>query len=193
LKKYYLLLISLLIVLFFTACSYNKRITAPPENSATEVNKVTLTNPPEILITAGDKEIPYVAGLNQWNGAIYDREDTFQTILKKDSGIEVSYIQLGESIQIEFKGNPPDKLKLRDYILKEDGIPKYTGKEVNQIPVKLVGEKINFKLEVHMAAMLSSNSKDYEPGNTIRGFKLTCSWGENECEYGFIIQTDAKQ
>jgi hypothetical protein len=192
LKKYYLLLISLLIVLFFTACSYNKRITAPPENSATEVNKVTLTNPPEIF-TAGDKEIPYVAGLNQWNSAIYDREDTFQTILKKDSGIEVPYIQLGETIQIEFKGNPPDKLQLRDYIQKEDGIPKYTGKEVNQIPVKLVGEKINFKLEVHMAAMLSSNSKDYEPGNTIRGFKLTCSWGENECEYGFIIKTDAKQ
>ena len=44
-----------------------------------------------------------------------------------------------------------------------------------------------------MAAMLSSNSKDYEPENTIRGFKLICSWGDNECEYGFIITSDARQ
>lgn len=164
-------------MLTFTSCSYNKKTAAPPK----------------ILITSEDKEIPYVVGLNQWNGSIYDREDTFQTIIKKDSGIKVPYIQLGKTIQMDFKGIKPDKLVLKDYILKENGIPKYTEKLINEVPVKLVDGKVTFKLDVHMAAMLSSNSKDYEPGNTIRGFKLTCNWGNNECEYGFIIASDANQ
>jgi len=180
-------------MLTLTACSYNKETSTSPKSITTPVNNVTLTNQPEILITSGDKEIPYVAGLNQWNGSIYDREDTFQTIMKKESGIKVPYIQLGETIQIEFKGVAPDKLKLKDYILKENGIPKYTEKEENEIPAKLVNGKLTFKLGVHMAAMLSSNSKDYEPGNTIRGFRLICNWDNNECEYGFVIRTDAKQ
>ena len=37
-----------------------------------------------------------------------------------------------------------------------------------------------------------SKRKDYEDGNTLRGFRLICTWGENECEYVFVIRTDAK-
>lgn len=176
----------------FTACN-KKGTTSEAESLSKTVNKSAPNNPPEILITAGHKEIPYVIGLNEWNGAKYDREATFQTIMKKDSSIEIPYIPLDETIQIEFKGIVPDELQLRDYILKKDGTPKYTEKEVNEIPVKLVDGKMAFKLQEHMAAMLSSNTKDYEPGNTIRGFTLTCKWGDNECEYGFIIKTDAKK
>lgn len=120
-------------MLTFTACDYNKKTAALPESSTTTVNKIPLTNPPKILIIAGDKEIPYVVGLNQWNNCIYDREDTFQTIIKKDSGIKVPYIQLGKTIQIEFKEIKPDKLVLKDHILKENGIPKYTEKEINMV------------------------------------------------------------
>ena len=189
-KKCYLFILGLLIMITFTAC---KGGTALPQSSTSKVNTVPLIDPPKILITSEDKEIHYVIGLNQWNGSIYDREDTFQTIMKKDSGIEVTYIKLGETIQIQFIGTAPDKLQLEDCILKEDGMPKYTEKEVNEIPVKLTNGKLTFKLDAHMAAMLSSNSKDYEPGNTIRGFRLICNWDNNECEYGFVIRTDAKQ
>jgi len=30
----------------------------------------------------------------------------------------------------------------------------------------------------------------YEPGSTIKGYRLVCSWGGNECEYAFIIRSD---
>lgn len=172
-KRYFLLL--LLIVLTFTACSSN----------------IAQTEPPEILIKVGNKEMGYVVGLNQWDGAIYDREDTFHTIMKEGSDIEVPYARLGESIEIEFKGATPDKYELRDHILRENGSIKYTEKEVVKIPIELVNGKASFELDVHWSAFLSSSSKDYELGGVLRGFRLICSWGENECEYGFVIRTDA--
>ena len=49
----------------------------------------------------------------------------------------------------------------------------------------------SFKLERHWAALLSSSSEDYKNGNTLRGFRLLCTWGENQCEYAFVIRTDA--
>lgn len=173
LKRYFLLL--LLITLILTACS----------------SKLSQTEAPEISIKVGNKEVGYAVGLNKWNGAVYDREDTFYTIMKEGSDIEVPYAHLGETIEIVFKGAAPDKYELRDYILREDGFVKYTEKEVVKIPIELVNGKASFELDMNWAALLSSNSKDYEPGGVLRGFRLICSWGENECEYGFVIRTDA--
>lgn len=173
-KRYF---IFLLIMLTFTATACS--------------NNIAQTEPPEISVKIGNKEVGYVAGLNKWNGAVYDREDTFRTIMKEGSGIEVPYAHLGETIEIVFKGAVPDKYELRDHILREDGSVKYTEKEVVKIPIELVNGKASFELGKHWAVFLSSNIKDYEPGNVFRGFRLICSWGENECEYGFVIRTDA--
>lgn len=145
----------------------------------------------EISITSGDIEIPFVMGLNKWEGAFYDREDTFQTIMKGDSKNKLPYIKQGEKIQIVFKGKMPDTVSLKEYILTEDGNVKYTDKEVKEIPITFEDKKGEFDVLLNFAAFLSSNSKDYEPGALIRGYRLVCSWGENECEYGFIIRTDA--
>lgn len=174
LKKYHLLILIFLISLTLASCS----------------NK-SMAKPPEISITAGNKEIVYVVGLNKWDGAIYDREDTFHTIMKKTSAVELPYIQLGETIQIVFRGTAPGTIKLKDYILRENGDLKYAEKVAKEIPIELKNAKATFKLDAHMASFLSSHTKDYEPGKTIRGLRLTCGWGDNECEYGFIIRTDS--
>jgi hypothetical protein len=183
-KRYCFLIVNLLIVLTLAACS----------NDSGDISKhiEEMTKPPGISIKAGDKEITYVIGLNQWDGTIYDREDTFHTIMKNDASVKVPYIHLGETIQMEVEGAYPDKVELNNYILKENGDQKYTGKEVINIPINFTNGKGIFRLEKHMAAFLSSNIEDYEPGKTIRGFRLICSWGENECEYAYIIRTDAK-
>ncbi len=174
-RKYLLFVLLLLIMLTSTAC-----------------DDIVHNEPPEISIKVGDKEVGYVVGLNQWDGAIYDREDTFLTIMKEGSDIEVPYAHLGEIIEIVFKGATPDKYELKDYILMENGLIKYTEKEGIERPIELTNGKATFELDMHWAAFLSSHSKDYEQGRTFRGFRLTCSWGNNECEYGFVIRTDAR-
>ncbi len=154
-------------------------------------NSQKMTEPPEILIYADDIQVGHVVGLNKWNRAVYDRENTFETIMKEESKIEVPYIKLGTIIEIEIKGRVPDTVELRDYVLNESGVIKYTSREVIIIPFTFYNRKGAFMLEMNPAVFLSFNSEDYLPGKTMRGFRLICSWGGNQCEYGFIIRTDA--
>jgi hypothetical protein len=49
----------------------------------------------------------------------------------------------------------------------------------------------SFAIKPNIATSLSSYSGDYLPGNTIKGYRLVVKWGENECEYAFIIRGDA--
>lgn len=72
-----------------------------------------MAEPPEIIIMADNIQIGYVVGLNKWNRAVYDRENTFETIMKEESKIEISYIKLGTIIEIQFKGRVPDTVELR--------------------------------------------------------------------------------
>ncbi|MEK4509024.1 hypothetical protein [Paenibacillus sp. FSL K6-2524] len=150
-----------------------------------------LEEPPEIVITTGDTEIEYVVGLNQWNGAKYDREGTFQTIMREKSASELPYIKKNAEFHIEFKGAAPDSIEMLDYVLDASGDIKYTEKEIKVVPFELENKKGSFVLDTNLATGLSSNSADYEPGASIRGFQLNCTWGENESEYAFIIRSDA--
>lgn len=150
-----------------------------------------MSEPPQIEITTGDTSIEYVVGLNQWNGTMYDREGTFQSIMKNTSVTDLPYIHLNEEFHIQFKGTAPDTIKLLDYVLDSTGNAKYTDKEIQTIPFQLNNKKGSFVLGTHAASGLSSNSADYEPGASIRGFRLTCTWGDNESEYAFVIRSDA--
>jgi len=64
--KIFLIAFMLIFALMLAGCSLN-----------------SMQEPPEISIHIGDKEIEYVSAKNKWNGSVYDREDTFITILKE--------------------------------------------------------------------------------------------------------------
>jgi len=148
--------------------------------------------PPQVKITIGDKKIDYIIGINYWNGAVYDRNDTFKTILKKHSKSEIPYIEIGEIVTIRFTNNPPSKITILDILIDEKGNQLFSDKEIINIPIELKSGKCSFKIDKHFASALSSY---YVEGKTdIRGFRMIASWGgkwQNECEYGFIIRTDA--
>jgi hypothetical protein len=145
--------------------------------------------PPEITVTIGDKEIDYVVAKNKWNNAIYDREDTFQTILKKDFKVEIPYIEIGKTAVISFNSNSPDKLIISDILFGDNGLQMYSDKEVINIPVDLKDGKCSFEVNNHFASALSSY---YVEGKTnLRGFRMIATWGDNECEYAFMIRTDS--
>jgi hypothetical protein len=148
-----------------------------------------MKEPPKLTITIGDKQLDYIVAKNEWNGAKYDREDTFKTILKKVSISELPYIEIGNTVTISFKNNPPSKFNIMDILVDENGKQRDSNKEIVTIPVKLKDGKVSFKIEKHLASDLSSY---YIEGKTdIRGFRMIATWGENECEYAFIIRTDS--
>ena len=145
----------------------------------------TVEEPPAISVSIDNKEIEYVSAKNKWNGSVYDREDTFVTILKEEKDIPI-FIN-GSIAEITFKSNPPDEFKIMDILIDEKGRQIYTDKEIINIPVELNNGKCSFEIEKHLASFLSSY---YEPEKKdIRGFRMIASWGENECEYAFIIKT----
>lgn len=167
----------LLISMTVVGCSSPKASHKPPDE------------PPEITITIGDREIEYVAAKNEWDGAEYDREGTFKTIMAPDSDIEVPYIQIGETAEISFKNNPPEDFYILDMIIHEDGSRMYDYRVTEEIPIELKDGKCSFKIKKNMASFLSSY---YEPNKKdFRGIRMIASWGENECEYAFVIKTDA--
>ena len=144
---------------------------------------------PKLTITIGDKQLDYIVAKNQWNGAKYDREDTFKTIMEKGSEREIPYIEIGNTATISFANNPPSKFTISDILIDKNGNQRYSDKGIINIPVELKDGKGSFEIKKHLASGLSSY---YVEGKTdIRGFRMTATWGENECEYAFIIRTDS--
>lgn len=144
--------------------------------------------PPEITVKINNQSIETKSGLNQWNGLVYDRKDIFKAIIKKNS--DIPYFHLGDMISIQFKQNQPDEITVMNYILTARGDYKYSDRTEEKVTLNQEDKIYSFQLEPHSASYLSSDLSDYERRKSIRGFRIVCSWGENECEYGFILRTD---
>lgn len=168
-RREYILIILLLLIL--TGC--NKKI---DEAS-------TSTLPSELRITAGDIIIKNEMLEPEEN------ENVFRRIIQ--DGEVIPYLELGSKINIEFENNIPDTVKLYDYILKRNGNMKYDSRTIDELELLISDEEVAFELSTNFAAMLSSNMDDYKPGATIRGFRVVCTWGEEQREYGFIVRSDA--
>lgn len=149
-------------------------------------SKKSLQEPPKLTITIGDNELQYITAKNKWNGAIFDRQDTFHTILKEGSGIDIPYIELDKIAVIKFKNNPPDKFTISDILIDKDGKKMYST-PINNIPLEVIDDKYSFKINKNIETNLDSNWVPNKIYN--RGFRIIATWGENECEYAFIIKT----
>ena len=147
---------------------------------------------PKISISTGGQSLQYVSAENKWNGSMINRKDTFKMIVDKFSTAEIPYIKLDEKVQIDFGKNPPDKVKITDSLINKFGDLALAEKvAVTSITPHISGSRYIFDIKKTMASRLNSNSDSYQPGNTWHGYRIICSWGYNECEYAFIIRTDA--
>lgn len=170
-RKIIVCTIILLAAMMWVSCTYQK----------------SYKEPPELSISIDGKEVQYIIAKNQWNGEKYDREDTFKTIMMEGSGIEIPSIEIGKNVVISFNSNPPDKFNVSDVLINEKGEQVYSDKEVNNIPIEIKDSNCSFEIEQYFAYALSST---YEENKTdIRGYRMVATWGNNECEYAFIIKT----
>lgn len=150
---------------------------------------------------AAKPESPPVLSISCNNGAINyqppDEEGStqvgFNRLIQTYGGIEKSpYLPLGEyggPIVIDFQqAGIPDRYELKETLLSANGstLPSspLPGDE-NQLTES--GNTISFLLNpLHE----TFGSTDPEPGQSYRGFRLACTWGDNTYEYAFILRTD---
>ena len=157
---------------------------------------------PQIRVTQERKsrEIPSASGVILWNEP-GDDGDTVSTaacgpepftVLAKEER-EIPYLPLGRWITIELTGDKqPDEAILSDYILKEDGSPRYDEKSIITTKLEYDNHEMRFCLTPNANAMLSSDMSAYMTGGILRGFKLELVWDDgSRAEYGFLISTDA--
>ncbi len=145
--------------------------------------------PALLNITAGNQQVGYTAVKKEWDGSVYDVKNPFVSIFKQTSQqIEFKHIEFGEKAILVFDGKLPDSITVKDDILKNNGEYKYTDKETVEVPVTAESDnKFTFIIEKNLASALSSLR--VVNGTDIRGYRITASWGDNECVYAFMIKT----
>jgi beta-lactamase regulating signal transducer with metallopeptidase domain len=154
-------------------------------------------NPPAISVSANGKPLEWIVGINVWNGAIVDRAENFMAFMEGETIDDLPLVSIGETVTVDFGGYPPSAVIVSESILNESGAPKWRTDEFpKNYNIGMAGGIGKFTIEPNYATALSSNSADYAPGRTIKGYKLVCQWlkpdgSTNECEYAFVIRGDA--
>ena len=151
------------------------------------------SEPPEIAVRGAGQDIPWAMGKNSWNNADYDREDLLVQLMDEHSRDSLPVVHNGQAVTIKFQGSAPRSWTLTEYILRDNGAPKYnlSGHKEYALRFPFLSRAGRFKIESNWATAFSSSSLDYLAGNTLKGYRLVCHWGENSCEYAFILRGDA--
>jgi len=157
----------------------------------------SITDLPIITIQSGDMEIGWVA--DKWNGNKSFNRDGFYEIMRdlewQDLTVEdLPYIKNGEEIIIFFNGAEPDSFTVTEFILNQNGSQKYNVEGMDydlEFHAGVYRPRHIFAVKHNLVTSLSSNSNDYLPGNTIKGYRIAAVWGVHEGEYAFIIRGDA--
>lgn len=120
-----------------------------------------------------------------------EKDISFSTLIGNQNLEDIPYVKIGTALTINFSESIPKTIQIEDMILNDDGTLKYAQSETLNVPFTINGNTVTFYLGVNSAAYLSSDSKDYLPGNCLRGIKLYCTWNDEMNEYLFILRTDA--
>lgn len=116
----------------------------------------------------------------------------FTAIMESHSLDDLPYVKNNQDILIEFNNEKPEFISVSEHILNEKGEPKFATEETGKnVDIKWNGAKALFKTKPNIATLLSSDGNDYNKGAAIRGYHLTCNWGEYDSEFFFIIRSDS--
>ncbi|RJE86920.1 hypothetical protein D3P07_17215 [Paenibacillus sp. 1011MAR3C5] len=154
------------------------------------MNEGVLNDIPRITIQSGDSEIPFVSRVVNNSDNPDDRSDAFETLI--NNKVEIPYLQIREKIQLILEKDAPVSQTLYDEILNENGTIKYNELSTKEVVFHFNDKIGTFILAPNLASQLSSNSQDYEPGKSIRGFTLICNWENKSIQYSFIVRSDAE-
>lgn len=149
------------------------------------------TEEPHLKIVAGEQEIKGIYYGNQYDQTSEELEKRLEKAMEGNSWEELPYVALKETITIEAENFQTEEFTVSDYILTKTGAFRYDEKVVQTSVVPLNDGKATITLSSNPAANLSSNSEDYEPGKTIRGFVLRADIEGSSFTFAFIVRSDA--
>jgi hypothetical protein len=147
--------------------------------------------PPDITVSIGDVILDYEVNAIKWNNKTYENTD-FTKLTEDEKKIPVfkspdNLMEFNDSIVLDFGEASPDSIMVKDYPISAEGIAMPSKIALDR-DVKIEGNgKFSFGLYQHMALLISSNSATYT-NPSCRGFRVTCTFGENKtCEYLFVL------
>ncbi len=149
---------------------------------------------PQIQVTAAETAVESSAERVAWDGEEFETSEGFLKLAEADKALEAVN---GDTIRMTFPDGLPDSYTLFDTLLNEDGTPKYTTKDgaekalENEITADASEDSLSFVLEANPYIALSS-AMPKDGDRIYRGFRLRAVWGENICDYYFILSTDYK-
>ena len=130
--------------------------------------------PPSITVTAEGQQLNWVVEKSTWNGVSYGQQDAFYRY-----GLEVSLpsqAAAGEAVSITMDGVLPDQASLREYALEPDGRSAYGAATLLR------------EYSFYFDGKTGSFPQPEPAEHPVRGYLLTCSWGENTCMYALVFQ-----
>jgi len=132
----------------------------------------TNQEPPTITFSAGTEQMAWVMEKDQWNGTAYDHIGIFDSYER--AGLLPSQAAANAVVTVRLGGNRPDEAVLETYRFVPGGASAYGQAEQTDVySLYFSGKSATFTLPA-------------EAG--VCGFRLTCRWGGNECEYGIVVQ-----
>ncbi|WP_127533072.1 hypothetical protein [Paenibacillus kobensis] len=150
---------------------------------------------PEVQIIADGTELQ----VQSRTVAEYDESDSelFQSMVGAAGTADIPYIKLGSAVEVQLHGITPESYRMTEYILNPDGSLKYAPSP-DQPPQQPMAMSFQegagaFILNPSPMASLSSQSADYEPGATIRGFRFVTNNAGKMKEYAFVLRSDATE
>lgn|GEM_PF-5183608 len=175
-KRTKIALVAFALVILLSGWFVNSRV-VPPKT------------PPRLIVECNGIELPSIVVLNRWNNIYYACPSVFSSIMSETSVEELPYIEYGERIKVRVDGRVPIDISINKWFLKEDGSilhgPSGTG-EYNSL--YMFANPRTYSLNPY-STRTTSEVTESEFG-AIVGYSITCTWGNNTCEYGFIVLAD---
>ena len=137
------------------------------------LSSLSPSGPPEIAATAEGNQLGWVRRTEVWSGTAYEEAPLFPAY-GRELGTPAQ-AAAGEEVSITVSP-VPDEVTLKEYALGADeGSPYGSAEFLQEYFFYFTGKSGTFTLP--------------EPGeHPVRGYVLSCAWGENRCEYGLVIQ-----
>lgn len=170
-------------ILGFCGCQPQKMTVVPKAMPPTPIMIA-----PRITVTGEGKVIDYEVVMTEWNRVVSKKDPLL--ILGSRSSNSFPWLNIGDVINITFPDGIPDSIYLEDCYVNDHGELMLDSRLIDKMPedkIEVEGDKLSFRLMVNTASLLIS---DFNVTSCHRGFRLTCKWGKNECQYGFILQSN---
>ncbi len=148
--------------------------------------------PPEVYqsaeITVGEKVIDSPLDVLIGDGDETNMPDPLLTRLDMKPSPEIPILKIGDTVVIDFKGTPPEQLKISDVLItKTEGL---INKEESSIEFPFVSSdgKYEFEIERHETSLAPQE----KASNAVhlRGYRIIATSGDTKYMYSFLFRTN---